>query len=328
MPSSSIKDILIDFLQKLKSFLFTKDVLSFLLFLFLSSGLWFLNVLDKVRETTILLPVEFPQIPPEIEFIQKLPKSIEITIEDEGLNLLKYNREDLKNVHLYVNENFAEKGVLFVDNQELIKQISANIFPTTTLLSVNPFEIRCEYIKLKSKTVPVKLNENLQTESQYFQTNTPELSPRLVTVYGSNSFLENIEFVETKMIELSQINDTVASQIELKKIKGVKIYPSHVNVKFFVEMFTEKKMSVPVKVINLPENMEIRTFPAIVDLTFNVGLSYFNQLKSDDIELTVDYNDLTIAKNEKGKIQVANHSTHITNIRLLTTEVEYLLESK
>ncbi len=328
MPSSSIKDILIQFFQKLKSFLFTRDVLSFLLFLFLSSGLWFLNVLDKVRETTLILPIEFPQIPPEIEFVKKLPKTVEITIEDEGLNLLKYKKENLTKLKIYINESFEESGVLFVDNQELIRQISANIFPTTNLLSVNPVEIRCDYVKLKSKRVPVKLNGNVQTESQYFQTDTARVDPRMVTVYGSSSLLQGIDFVETNPFELSQINDTVASQIELVKIKGVKIHPGYVNVKFFVEMFTEKKMSVPVQVINKPETVDVRTFPAVVELTFNVGLSYFNHLKKEDVSLFVDYNDLIKTDNSKGKIQMTNHSTHITNVRLLTTEVEYLLESK
>lgn len=328
MPSSSIKDILNPFFRKLKSFLFTKDVLSFLLFLFLSAGLWFLNVLDKVRETTIVLPVEFLNIPPEIQFMNKLPESIEITLEDEGLNLLKYKKTNLDKIHLYPANLFENKGIMYIDNQELFNQLTANIFPSSKLLTVNPNEIRCEYVRLKSKTVPVRLNVNLETETQYFQTDQPKIYPNMVTVYGSQSLLDTINFVETENLTLSQINDTVASQLELQRIKGVKIHPKDVTVKFFVEMFTEKKLSLPVSVINAPENVGIKTFPAIIDLTLNVGLSYFNRMKNDDLFLFVDYMDLMKAGNEKVKINVENKSTHITNVRLLTPEVEYLLESK
>ena len=52
-------NLLSNFLQKLKSFFFTKDILSFLLFLALSSAFWFVHALGKERETTIVVPVRY-----------------------------------------------------------------------------------------------------------------------------------------------------------------------------------------------------------------------------------------------------------------------------
>ena len=87
MADNSNSRLLRYYILKLKSFLFSKDVLSFLLFLVLASGFWFVNALDKERETEISIPLRFVSLPKNIAIINDYPANITIKVKDKGLNL-------------------------------------------------------------------------------------------------------------------------------------------------------------------------------------------------------------------------------------------------
>ena len=93
----------------------------------------------------------------------------------------------------------------------------------------------------------------------------------------------------------------------------------------FVEMFTEKEMQLPLTIINQPENATIRTFPAFINVRFNVGLSHFKQIKSDDLKAVFDYNEISKGIN-KQKVKIVNQASYISNLRHSPEEVEYLIE--
>ena len=77
-----------DFFRKIKNLLISKDALVFLLFLVLSGTFWFVQSLDKQRETTLKIPVDYMGIPEDVELENKLPQRIEIKVRDEGLTLM------------------------------------------------------------------------------------------------------------------------------------------------------------------------------------------------------------------------------------------------
>jgi hypothetical protein len=93
-------------------------------------------------------------------------------------------------------------------------------------------------------------------------------------------------------------------------------------------MFTEKKMQLPVTVINCPENKIIRTFPAFVNVSFNVGMSHFNSVKQDDLMVLLDYNEIAKNNNLKQRLRIENNTSFISNLKAVPQEVEYIIEMK
>ena len=69
---------LIQFALKLKSFFVSKDVLSFLAFLLLSATFWFVNALNKDRELTLTIPLEYVDIPTNLMFEEELPSEVSV----------------------------------------------------------------------------------------------------------------------------------------------------------------------------------------------------------------------------------------------------------
>ena len=102
MADNSILKLLKYYFSKLKSFFFSKDVLSFLLFLILSSGFWFINVLDKERVTEILIPLRFDGLPKNIAITNEQPAFVTIKVKDKGLQLFSYSKKN----HLPISFNW------------------------------------------------------------------------------------------------------------------------------------------------------------------------------------------------------------------------------
>ena len=69
---------------KLKTFFISKDVLSFLLFLALSTTFWFVHTLDRERKNSFKIKINYTGIPEDIQIQNKLVTEIDVTVQDEG----------------------------------------------------------------------------------------------------------------------------------------------------------------------------------------------------------------------------------------------------
>ena len=64
-----------------------------------------------------------------------------------------------------------------------------------------------------------------------------------------------------------------------------------------VDIYAEKSVEVPIRGINYPPDKVLRTFPSKVQVTFQVGLSHFKSITSEDFFIGVTYESLL---NNKG----------------------------
>lgn len=314
--------------QKLKSFFLLKDILSFLLFFALSSAFWFVHALGKERETNIVVPVRYVGIPLNVAITNSPPSEISINIKDQGLRLFDYSNSHLTPLTIDLSRVFYQKGDILITPDLLSGRISRYMKPTTTVLDIHPDSILIQYEKLSVKTVPIKLFSKIEIAHQYMLSRDVQVEPNTVTLFGPKKILDTIKFVGTEYLNLKNINDTTYFKCKLKPVKSVRYSLQSTRIGIFVEPFTERKVQIPVTSINCPRNMSIRTFPAFVNVTYTVGLSQFNTLSSNDIQVYLDYNDLKLSKQSKQLLKIKNNASHISNIRISPTEVEFILEEK
>ena len=313
-------------LQKLKSFFFTKDILSFLFFLALSSTFWFVHALGKERETNIVVPIRYVGIPINVSITNSPPSEISLNIKDQGLRLFDYSKRHITPLTIDLSRVFYQKGEILITPDLLSGRIRRYLKPTTSILDIQPDSILIQYEKLGVKSVPIKFISKIELANQYMLSNNIQLDPDIVTVFGPKRVLDTIKFVRTDLLELKNLNDTSYFRCKLKPIKSVRFSVKHTKVSVFIEPFTERKVQIPVTAVNCPEHMSIRTFPTFVNATYTVGLSQFYTLAPKDIEVYLDFNDLKLSKQSKQILKVKNNTTHISNIRISPLEVEFILE--
>lgn len=318
------------YIQKLKSFFFSKDILSFLLFLALSATFWFVNALGKERDTTITIPIRYIGVPQNIAITNNPPSEIKLNVKDQGVKLFAYTQESFTPLTIDLNRTFYQKGEILITSDQINGRIKRymHLQPSTIILEVQPDSILVQYEKLAMKTVPVEFVANIELARQYILSNKIQMQPSSITVFGPKNAIDSLKTVKTEFKEFKNLNDTNIFNCKLKPINSVKFSTNEIKVSIFVELFTEKKITIPVTNINCPENLSIRTFPAFVNATYSVGLSHFNSIDPNSIQVYLDYNDLKKSKDSKQKLKISNSSSNISNLRISPQEVEFILEEK
>jgi len=326
MADNSFKNFLGSIYLKLKSFLSTKDVLSFLLFFVIASIFWFVNALDKNRDITIEVPIQII-LPKEIAIENKVPEFISVEIRDLGVHLFSYSDKKIKPLNLsFPDIKYKNKGKIQLDAATLNKHLQNYLLPSTKILNFKPGSIEIDYQKLTTKIVPVKVDEHITTDHQYMLAGNILIQPGKIKIYGPASVIDTIHFVITEAVYLKNLNDTTVVNAKVKPMPFVKTETEKIKVTFPVVMFTEKTVDLEVEAVNFPEFINIWSFPAYVKANINIAINKFNDFKSSDIQVYIDYNDLSTLKSPKYRLKVKNNNPNINNIRLSPSEVEFILE--
>ena len=324
--NSGIK-LLTYYLQKLKSFFLSKDILSFLLFLALSAAFWFVNSLGKEKETELSIPLRYVGIPQFVAISNNPPSEILVSVKDQGIHLLDYSKKHIRPLTIDLSRVFYQKGEILITSDQLKGKVSRYMQPTTTVLEIHPDSLIIKYEKLSMVTLPIQLVSRIETAHQHVLNNIL-IEPSNVTVFGPKSVLEKLKTAKTELLDLKNITDTNSYVCKLKPINSVRFSAKDTKVTVFVEQFTEKKIVVPITDVNCPENLIIRSFPTQVEVTYTVGLSHFNTINPKDIQVYLDYNDLKTAKLSKQKLKIKSNTINVSNIRISPQEVEFILEQK
>jgi hypothetical protein len=111
-------------------------------------------------------------------------------------------------------------------------------------------------------------------------------------------------------------------------VKGARFTPSYGDVTFLVDMYSEKTVEVPVVGVGFPEDEVLRTFPSKVRVTFQVGLSQFKNVTSQDFEVVVDYQTLREEKGEKCRPVLVKSPSNVNHVRISPLEIDYIIEQK
>ncbi len=319
--------LLRDLAKKFKAFLFSKDALSFLFFLLLSTAFWFSNVANKPREANITVPIHYEALPAGFAVANHPVQEIRLTVRDEGLNLFTYNKRRLVPLNINLSEVAATGGQVKLSSEQILSRLSYYLYPTTSVIGFSPDSIFVQCEQLDAVTLPVRPRLNLKLAQQYVLSDSVAVSPAEVTVYGRHDVLSRLQAVETMPVDLLQLKDSVDMLVALQPVDSASLSVDEVRLRIGVEMFTEKRARVPVTFAHVPPGIAVRSFPAAVEVTYNIGLSHYGT-PQDDVTVVLDYRDILANKQEKQPLHVISHSPRIFNVRVQPGEVEFVLEQQ
>ena len=318
-------------LEKIRSFLLSKksrEFLIFLFFVFVSFSFWLLQVLNDDYETELSVPLRMKNVPENVVLTSEFPKELKIGVKDRGTVLVNYLLgQTLYPVTLDFAE-YADKGSqVRIPSVALNKRIASQLNQSTKLFTVKPDTLELIYTRGQGKKVPVKLQGEVKSERQFYISNIV-YSPDSVMVYAPKDILDTITSAYTEVLYVEQISDTTRHRIGLMPVKGAKFIPSYNDVTFYVDMYSEKTVEVPVQGVNFPGNKVLRTFPSKVHVTFQIGLTQFKSVTADDFEVVVDYQKLREEKGDKCKPVLMQSPLNVNHVRISPQEIDYIIEQK
>ena len=163
---------------------------------------------------------------------------------------------------------------------------------------VSPKNIVINLDQYLVKKVPIQSQVFISTESGYIQVGDENFIPNSINIGGPQEIVNSIKFVKTQKDtllnlmasiekELSIINPNKLVDFDPKKVQG------YINIQPITE---ENVTSIPVQLLNKPDDVEVFVKPNQVSLTVVGGLDAVANILPEDIVVTIDFKDWNVKK--------------------------------
>lgn len=314
------------FVRYCLSIIWNKQFLIFLFFLALSSVFWIFQTLNETYEEDFQVPLELRNVPSNVVITTDLPENLHILLRDKGSQLLAYRyTRQFKPVVVDYNTYSNPSGHVSILGNELQRQIAAQLLPGTQMLGLKPDTLDFYYNFGQFKRVPIRPLGEVRAGRLYSLAKTV-YSEDSVTVYASREQLDTITAAYLQPFNLRNLTDTTHVKSNFVKVKGAKFVPAQIGVTFCIDRLVEKTIQVPVQQVNFPASKQLRTFPATVKVTFQVGMGLYRKITSENFVLVVNYEDLLKNKSTYCHLSLKTIPEGVSHVRISPQDVEYVIE--
>ncbi len=305
-----------------------RNLVTFALFLVFAAILWFGHSLNSARDKKITIAIEYIGIPDSVIFKQQLPTSFQVDLRDKGSRLREYHSATFPPIVIDLSKQLEqEEGVITISSDIIRQRVSEQKNGTTQLQQIRPEKVTIEYCKQHCKHVPIHFNGKITMAPQYQAIGDIVIQPDSIQIFGAKNVLSNIQRIETEETILTEVT-SLSTTVGLVPISNVRFSQDKVNISINTEQFTEKVFNVPIQTLGVPAGETLRLFPQMVDVTIRVGISHFNDITQNDVQVVCNYpkNTSPSSQNAKLPLSVSYSSKHITAARLSPATVEYIIE--
>ena len=313
--------------QRFRFVTVNREIMVFLLFLIVAVAFWLSQTFKDHTTVNLEYELNIVNVPKNLIFTSEVPSTIAVAVSGRGFTILQYVMNKHHKV-LNVDYNDLPKmgGTLTIDNYVWKKALTKELPKGVTPQTVNPATVDLYYSMGEHKQIPIVFQGKIRTSDEYMLCGI-ELQPKYVDIYAPSAIYDTIKVVYTEPYIVNNVEDTLQIHLALNKIKGVKMIPDTVSVKACVDLFTAKTVKVPIYCENIPHNRILRTFPLMVDVTFRVSATMFNNITEDDFVIVVDYNTIK-TQDRKCKLIIRESPKGISNLKVTPELVDYVIEQE
>jgi len=312
-----------------------RDVMVFAFFLFLSFVFWFLNSLAKDMEAEIPYPVRYINLPKDRVLVEDLPSRLNLYLKGPGYSILKLRIAGSRKPVVIDISSVSYRRVpgsrtlsYYIITSGLVPRITGQLRADCQINSIKPDTLFFAFDRIISRSVPVSPDIEINTERQYFIRGSVIIEPDSVTITGPRYILDTIQAVRTRPGRLTGLNETVRKNFRLVTPGDYTLSEKRVSVTIPVEQFTEAELEVPVKIINLPDTIDIKIFPDAVTIKCHVALSDYKKITGIPFEVVADLRKTDLNKSQKIPIEVRNVPSFVSSLRVLPPEVDFIIEKR
>ncbi len=296
---------------------------AFVFILIATAAIWFVLQLSKTYTTQLQLNYSIINLPKEYKIEKKQKLSTYIT--SNGLKLLYLNLFNPE-INIDYTEFTRSDDFISIDESGL-----NNLISTQLELDKNQIEahnlLKLDYYKLFSKQIEVFPKLNLTFQPGFDTIQDIQYSPSQITIYGREDALSSIDSVFTNPITHRNIKDSISSQIDLNldELDYDEVNTNVIKYTILVDRFTEKTITLPVEVINLPTDTNISIYPKQLEVSFELPLSKYNKVSAKNFRLVCDYNKAKVTDSYLIP-KLVKSPKFIKYERLRTKQISYLIK--
>lgn len=262
-----------------------------LFFLFLATIFWVLTKFSREFTSTMDAKINYENIPETAALAENNLKEITFDLTANGFEILFYKfKKPTINVQVGKYYSKDENGFKLGKTQ-LLRMVSSNFNRNLAIknLSVDELDVHLDPIVLKK--VKVNPKTDIKYKVGFKAIDSVEVVPDSVTISGPSGILKDIYTIETQLLSLQNIEKNISEsvRIEAGNKEIVSIKPNTVKLQLKVSEFSQGRFTLPVEVVNLPPNVEIKLIPKALTVTFDVSVNDFTTITKENFRLVCDY---------------------------------------
>jgi hypothetical protein len=304
-----------------------RKVRVFLIFLVCSFGIWLISRLSQTYSHTVDFNLVYSEAPEGLIMMEPPPERMGVRLRASGFQLLAYQLSP-RNVNINMGDaRMSDKGY-YISPQAYREQIEGQLGQGVGLLQIPADTLFMNFQQLQSKTVPVQVVSALDFAQNYMLDGPLQVEPGQVHLLGPPSEIDTISEVFTEPLRLSELKENFQLELTLtatERLPHTQFSEDRIRVSGSVFRFSETVVEVPVEVINVPQGIEIQTFPDVVGILCKGRVTGLKDLKARDFRLVADYAAL---ESGTGRLTLSlmENPSGVYEAQLLETSVEFIIK--
>ncbi len=298
----------------------------FFFFLLLAIIFWALTKFSKENSAKIEAKLVYTNLPENYLLGDDNINSITFDITSNGFDFLVYKMKQ-PTVTLDVSKYFddtTKKAIVQGDNFK--EEIANQINYSGAIRNLSKNELSIDLQGVESKKIPVIIHAVIAYKEGFKKVDTLIASPDSINVAGPQRLLDSIASVATKQLVLQNVDKNISNKIALEDFPFSGLYSKTKNVivKQTVKEFAQKKIVLPINLINVPKEITLKIIPEKIEITFIVPIEKFASITAQDFEIVCDYKQ---RNNEENFLTptIVNAPKEAKNIEMLTKKIDFLI---
>ena len=284
---------------------------------------WYILALNDNMQDGFFVKININDVPKNVTFISDVPDRVYVTIRDKGTSLMRHGR--LKDPSIDIDfRRYAANGVLRYRRADMMAALRNTFGTNATVSSISIDSIRLDYTTNPGKRIPVVIDGDVGAASGFVIAGRLISDPVSVVAYSTSENLDTLHKAHTVHFERLGLSESTKMEVRIRPMAGIRTIPDEVQVRIPVETLVHKVVSVNVEPVNVPAGKGLLLFPSKVNVGFYVPMNRFNEDETD-IEVYVDYEDIERLRTKRIPVRIAKHPESLVNVSVVNDRVEYTI---
>lgn len=299
----------------------------FLVFFLISFIVWTLVKLSNIYTDTITMKVAYTNLSEDKILLGNQQNMLQAQVKASGFRILRqklFKKEievDLKKVSKTKTDD-----IFYVLSDAAINK---HLYQGVEILRVSPDTLYVKLGKNVTKQVPVVHRLKVQFQKGYNLYDSLRIEPAYINVSGPEDVMAQIDTIYTEKKIIKNISSNIKEELTLLEndsLDRISYEQYRVNVIAKVEKFTEGKLTVPLRVRNLPKGYSIKLFPNEVTVTYTANVSDFNDITVNDFAIFCDYKSIENTENSFFIPQLEKVPKKVKSYRVENQKINFLIK--
>ena len=274
----------------------------FLFFLVIAGIFWIFTKFSREFSVPMQTKIEYKNIPETAALAKNNIHQLDFDLTANGFEILFYKFQK-PNIEVNVSKYFLNKKMEFeIPYKDLFQLVNENFSSSKSIKNLSVETLKVNLDPIVQKKVPVIVKSSISYKDGFKAVDSLKVEPDSVLISGPAKILKDIKHIETDILKVKDVDKNFSETITIKKTSDdiISIKPTKVTVMSKVDEFSQGEYTIPIEVINVPPNTEIKLIPATITLKFDVSVNDFARISKDNFRVVCDFTTM----NKEGKFMI------------------------